>query len=277
MTVIKSNQTSGMLREAVVLDLGDIARQAARIEAAAQTKAAQIEKVARDRAAKLIENAGAEGFEQGKEAGFEAGVVEGRSQGRGDALKEAQAELERLQSTWAETCAKLESHLQLVEREARQSVLELALRLAEKIVHRTVQVDDSVVVDQVTGALAHALGDYEVSVRISPQDRPTLDAALPKLLDEFGRFQSVKLVEDENIRRGGCELTFGQGQVDASLDTQLRRVVELLMPEPEADQPSPQTQEAVDVVTETPDESVAEADPDADVGPSEAVDTPNRQ
>ena len=236
MTVIKSNQTSGMLREAIVLDLGDIAHQAARIEAAAQTKAAQIEKAARERAARMTETASAEGFEQGRAAGYEAGLVEGRSQGRGDALQQAQAEIEQLQRTWIDTGGKLESHLRTVEREARQSVLELAMRLAEKIVHRTVQVDNTVVVDQVAAAFTYALGDYDVTVRISPDDRPTLEQAMPGLMDQFGRFEHVKLVDDGEIRRGGCVLSFGQGCVDATLDTQLRRIVELLMPEPETDQ-----------------------------------------
>ena len=236
MAVIKNAETAGMLKEAIVLDLGDIARQAAQIEAAAQAKASGIEAAARDRAAQLTENAGAEGFEQGKAAGIEAGREEGREQGRLEAFAQAEAELNQLQQTWAQTGEQLEEYRKTIAMEARQSVLELAMRLAEKIVHRTVQVDNTVVVDQVAAAFTYALGDYDVTVRISPDDRPTLEQAMPGLMDQFGRFEHVKLVDDGEIRRGGCVLSFGQGCVDATLDTQLRRIVELLMPEPETDQ-----------------------------------------
>lgn len=236
MAVIKSTQAAGMLKEAIVLDLGDIARQAAQIEAAAQAKASRIEADARRRAAQMTEKAGAKGFEQGKAAGIEAGRDEGRQQGRLEAFEQAEPQLRQLQEAWTQTGKQLDECRQTMEREARQSVLELAMRLAEKIVHRTVQVDDTVVVDQVAAALAHALGEYDVTVRISPDDRPTLEQAMSSLMDEFVRFEHIKLVDDDDVHRGGCVLSFGQGCVDATLDTQLRRIVELLMPEPDADQ-----------------------------------------
>ena len=246
MAVIKNTETAGMLKEAIVLDLGDIARHAAQIEAAAQAKASRIEADARDRAAQLTENAGTKGFEQGKAAGIEAGREEGREQGRLEAFKQAEAELNQLQQTWAQTGEQLEEYRKTIALEARQSMLELAMRLAEKIVHRAVQVDNTVVVDQVATAFTYALGDYDVTVRISPEDRPTLEQAMPGLMDQFGRFEHVKLVNDDDVRRGGCVLSFGQGCVDATLDTQLRRIVELLMPEPEAGQtPADQTEDGV--------------------------------
>jgi len=258
MAVIKNTEAAGMLKEAIVLDLGDIARQAAQIEAAACAKASQIEAAARDRAAQLTENAGAEGFEQGKAQGIEAGRDQGRQQGRLEAFKQAEDQLNQLHEAWATTGTQLEECRQNLEREAHQSMLELAMRLAEKIVHRTVQVDDTVVVDQVAAALGHVLGEYDVTVRISPDDRPMLEQAMPDLMDQFNRFEHIKLVDDDDVRRGGCMLGFGQGCVDATLDTQLRRIVELLMPEPDAvqtpgdlsedgaaDQPTPQDKQTV--------------------------------
>ena len=255
-----------------MLDLGDVTRQAAKLEAAAQAKAARIEQAARDNAVRMTENAHAEGFKQGHAAGLEAGAAQGRAQGRDEVFSQAQPELTKLQETWSQAAGKLKECRNTVEREARQSVLELAMRLAEKIVHRTVQVDQTVIVDQVAAALTHALGGYDVTVRISPDDRPTLEAALPKLVDEFSRFEHIKLVEDADIGRGGCFLSFGQGQVDATLDAQLCRVVELLLPEPENSVPTTEqnlTQPADKPDQETDDDAGDVSDPTADTASPE--------
>ena len=239
MAVIKKQHAAGLLKEAIVLDLSDIARQAARIEAAAHAKARQIEQEARARAALMTEHASTEGLAQGRASGLEAGRVEGRRQGRDEAFQEAAEQLEQLRQEWLAAARQWAAHRQAVENEVRLDVLELALRLAEKIVHRTVQLDDAVVVDQVRCALTHALGDHDVTVRIAPEDRPVLEAAMPGLVEDMRRFEHVKLVEDSGIRRGGCLVNFGQGQVDATLDKQLARAVELLLPEPQTPAPDP--------------------------------------
>jgi len=68
-------------------------------------------------------------------------------------------------------------------------------------------------------------------VRINPQDRPVLEGAMPQLVAEFSHLKNIRLVDDPEIGAGGCVLVYGQGQIDSTIDTQLRRVVELMLPE----------------------------------------------
>src|SRR5690606_18935682 len=131
-----------------------------------------------------------------------------------------------------------------LEREAKQMVIEFALKVAEKLVHRVIEVDPSVVTDQVAGALAHVLRPLEVIVRLNPEDQPILQEALPDLMDEFQRLEHVKLVEDAEVTRGGCVVTYGEGEIDATIETQIRRVIDLILP----DGPTP-SEPAVDVVS----------------------------
>lgn len=237
MAVIKRQHASGLLKEAIVLDLGDIAQQGARIEAAAHAKARQIEQEAQQRADALTKHSSDQGFEQGRAAGLEAGQTEGRQLGRDAAFKEMAEQLAELQRNWSQAAQQWETQRLMLESQAQQNVLELALRLAEKIVHRTVRIDNQVILDQVRAALTHALGDHDVTVRIGPDDRGVFDVALPAFLDEMARFKHISIVEDHAVSRGGCVIDFGLGQIDATLETQLRRAVELLLPEPEP-QPS---------------------------------------
>jgi flagellar biosynthesis/type III secretory pathway protein FliH len=102
--------------------------------------------------------------------------------------------------------------------------------LAEKLVHRVIQIDPTVIVDQVANALAHVLQTMDVTVRVSPADRPVLEEAMPELLAEFGHLKHVRIVDDPEITPGGCIVSYGQGQIDTTLDTQLTRLVELMLP-----------------------------------------------
>ena len=114
--------------------------------------------------------------------------------------------------------------------DARDSVIELALRLAEKIIHRQLQVDNQVIVDQVTAALKSLTGATNLSIHINPDDRPVMTEVMPQLIEVFSQFKHMRIVDDENIGRGGCILIHEHGRLDASLETQLRRAVELLLP-----------------------------------------------
>jgi flagellar assembly protein FliH len=231
MTLVKHNDAVPLLKEAIVLDLGDVAKQARQLREAAQAKARQMLTSAAAEAQRLTENAAGAGFAQGHADGFRRGLEEGRQQGRAEALSQANEQLARIQDAWIQAAAQWDEHCQQFDRDARQAVLELALRLTERLVHRTVSTDAGVVVDQLAAALAYVLTPADLAVHINPCDRPVLEEALPRLMARFGHLQRVGLVEDASIATGGCIVQHGQGRIDATLDTQLQRITELLIPE----------------------------------------------
>lgn len=238
MALVKSQNAAGMLKEAIVLDLGDLGRQAAKLQAAAESRARKTVSDAEQEAARLVSGAHAKGFEKGLAEGAAKGMAEGleagRKQGRAEALQQSAAELKKLQQGWAAAAADWEARRETLDREARDAVLDLALTLAEKLVHRIIQVDRSVVVDQIANALAHVMRDQDLSVRICPQDRAVVAEALPDLLREFTHLKHLHLVDDPAVAPGGCVVICGQGRIDATIETQLQRVVEFMLPGEEA-------------------------------------------
>ena len=231
MPIVKANESSTLMKGAVVLDLADVAEQAARIRDAADQQARRVIADAQAAAETLAADAGERGFEQGCAAGLEQGLAEGREQGAAEAMTQASEQLAQIQQSWLQTAGQLESHLAVMQREAGDAVLEFAVRLGDKLVQRIVEVDPTVIVDQLATALGSVLSAHDVTVRISPDDRPVLEAALPDLLATFERFEHIRLVDDAAIARGGCVVSYGQGRIDAQLDTQLRRIVEAILPD----------------------------------------------
>jgi flagellar assembly protein FliH len=230
MSVIKASNSIGFTKDAVVLDLGDLGRQAARLRMVAEDKAASIVTEAERRAKELIAGAEEVGFEQGKIAGYEKGLEEGRERGRQEALEESREQFAQLHAAWSDVAVQWDGQTKDMAIEARQVVAEFALKMAERLVHRVIEVDPTVVVDQVAGALSLVLKPMDVSIRVNPSDIPVLSEALPQLLAEFDHLEHIHLTEDAQVGPGGCVVSYGQGQIDATIQKQINRVVDLILP-----------------------------------------------
>ncbi len=232
MAIIKSHNAKTLLKEAIVLDLGDVARQAKRLREAAQAKARRIIEDAQCQAESLRQKAHTDSATQGHQEGFEKGKSEGHQQGlregHQEALDQAKEQLQSLQQAWIEAMGQWEAKRQDMEQEAGKAVLELAVRLGQKLVHRVIQIDKEVAVEQVAAVLSHVLRPVDVTVRICADDRPVLEESMPRLTAEFPQLKHVQLVDDPEMTRGGCVVSYGQGRIDATIETQLERVVELV-------------------------------------------------
>ena len=258
MPVLKQHHTTPAMREAIVLDLGDIGAQAARIRAAAETEASKIIAEAQAKSQALAERINEEAQQQGHAEGLEKGLAEGREQGRAEALAASAEQLRQLMAAWSQVATDWEQQRTDMEREARQAVLDFALSAAEKIVHRVIEVDESVVVDQAASALSLVLSAHDASVRIHPVDRPMLEDALPELLNELSNLEHIELVDDEAVTPGGCVVAFGQGRIDATIERQLQRLIDLILPEP----PQIIDEEPAEIETGTPSPGAAVPTPE---------------
>jgi flagellar biosynthesis/type III secretory pathway protein FliH len=248
MALIKRQNAAELTRSAIVLDLGDLHRQGHALVQAAQAKAKAIIDEAHKERARIIAGA----FEQGKAEGLASGMADGLRQGteagRVAAIEEQRAQLANLQ---AGLLGALEVFLAQRERmlaEARRDVLALACLMAEKVTKRTIELDDQVAASQLAELIALVLRPTRLRVRIAPADRPVLDAALPALSARFtSTGGQIELIDDPSLTRGSCIADLAGpdgspgGEIDASINTQLQRIVETLLPpsEPTKAEPAP--------------------------------------
>ena len=231
MPVLKSEQATEACRDAIVMDLSDVEAEAARIIADARDEERQIVEDAQQQKQRISDEAHDEAYQRGHSEGVEQGMADGRLQGRAEAHEQAAQQLSELQQAWIEAAQSWEMQRQDMDRQARQAVLDFALLFAKKLVHHVIEVDDRVIVDQVAAALSHVLRPLDVNIRINRDDRPTLEQALPKLLEQVNGLEHVRLIDDEAVDRGGCVVNYAQGQIDATIDTQIGRIVELIAPQ----------------------------------------------
>jgi flagellar assembly protein FliH len=229
MGLIKNRDAHGVVSHGFQ-DLGDLKLQAEKLLDEARAEARRIVEEAEARAQSLITEAQPRGHEEGRQRGHAEGLEAGRGEGRAEALNELRARLEQLIPAWTgalETFEKQRNDLLLA---AREDILELALAMGGKITHRVIEADPGVVTDQVAEALALVAEASAITVSVNPKDRKLVEKVLGDVVEKIGLSAHVDLSEDEQISAGGCVVTTGKGRIDATVDRQIERIVETLLP-----------------------------------------------
>ncbi len=231
MALIRSRQAAAMVREAVVLDLGDLARQGEAIRQRALAQADQILTEARNEARRLAQSAAQQGQAEGYKRGFTEGQAKGAEQGRQEALSRHSTALETLLKQWTDALNEFIESRQGLQVEARLDVLRLSLAIAERIVFRTVELDPTVIEDQMAEALSLLARRSAVTFRVHPSDLEQARGVLPQLVAQMHQCEHASIVADEALTPGGCVMQAGLTTIDASIETQLDRIVSALLPD----------------------------------------------
>lgn len=231
MPVVKSGQSVPMLRNAVVLDMGDVEAHAQRVLGEARARAAALIEEAERHAAHLTADAEQKGHVQGFQRGMLDGLEKGQREGRDQALAESREQLATLSERWTAAIDDWDAQRDRLFDEAREDVLRFAFALGERIVHRLVRADSTIVADQMRKALDHLSKPSVLQVSVHPEDRSAVEAILPEITSSLGRSTHMHLHDDPTIDRGGCVVATAGGYVDATLATQLDRMAEALLRE----------------------------------------------
>lgn len=215
----------------MVLDMSDLGRQAQRLLENARAQANQIIEDAKLKAQSLVDGAD----ERGHARGFERGLIEGREQGKREAYEQALAQwLQQLEQVSASITAAIqdwEQRRDQVMHQATEDVIAFAIEVARRVTHRVIHSDPTVVREQVAAALKLVSRPTAIEIVVHPDQRQLLDKLLPQLIESIASCKHASIREDGTMLAGGCVINTAGGRVDASIETQLTRIAELLMPE----------------------------------------------
>ncbi|MBX3384235.1 MAG: hypothetical protein KF864_12080 [Phycisphaeraceae bacterium] len=232
MAVIRQSSQTRIARDAIVLDLGDLARQGERMRSHAREQADDIIEEARRERVRLLEGAERQGFEAGLAKGLEEGLKQGMEEGRAQALAEHSARLAEVEAMWAAGLGSFENERAAILTEAGRDILRLAAMLGEQVVKRTIELHPGVVTDQLAAVLSIVGAGHTLRLQMNPADVEVSRSALPGLISRFAPGTHAQIEEDPSLLPGSCVAISDQGGVvDASVQTQLARLIEVLMPD----------------------------------------------
>ena len=161
------------------------------------------------RLAALEREAFAKGYEQGERAGNEAAAQ------RGEAI------LRRLTQT-VEELATLRA--EMIHQTERQMV-QLALAIARRIVHREISLNQDLLIAMARVALDRLGDSAQVTVKLNPEEFEATGAARVAQLGAA----HVAVVSDPRVPRGGCRVESSLGTMDAGVDAQLQEIAYALL------------------------------------------------
>jgi len=158
-----------------------------------------------------------EGHAEGLTKGFEAGRAEGLASGEA----ESKIEIARIGALARNFSLSLDAS----EAGLADAVLQLSLDLATQVMCTAIQVKPEVIMPVVREAIAALVNPHgHPNLLINPDDAEIVRKHLGEQMAHTG----WRIFEDPQIPRGGCRIENGGAEIDATLTTRWRRVIETL-------------------------------------------------
>ncbi|MBJ6763106.1 flagellar assembly protein FliH [Myxococcaceae bacterium JPH2] len=147
-------------------------------------------------------------------------IARAREQGRQEGLAQASEIILRAKMQAGEILA---SH--------ERDVIELALKVAQKILGRDLERDPDLLVDMCASAIDNLRNARSMVLRVHPKTAAVLRAKKPVLMELIGRAVDLAIKEDQEVAPVGCIVQTEFGTVDAQLPTQFEMLQNILLPD----------------------------------------------
>lgn len=165
--------------------------------------------------------------EESRAAGYQAGYEEGRQAAEETCRAAATNEIERL----ATLVDGLQSALDELDQNVAEQLLALATEIASQMISGTIAVKEDILLPIIREAIAALpLQHGHLTLRLNPADATLVRAQLGEQLAQSG----AQIIDDSEISPGGCLVRAGTSEVDATIETRWKRVLEAIGSEPKA-------------------------------------------
>lgn len=162
---------------------------------------------------RMHEEARSSGYQAGYEEGLQAAALAGR--------EAANAEAQRFLAL----ADNLQSSLADLDQTVAEQLLALATEIAAQVVCGSIAVKDDLLLPIIRDAIAALpLHHAHLSIRLNPADALQVRTHLGEQLAQTG----AQIIEDSTISPGGCLVRAGSSEVDATLETRWKRVLETI-------------------------------------------------
>lgn len=157
---------------------------------------------------------------------------EGYNQGMADLAGQYQTQLEQTIGAFAEACQKLDQLSTARLQQGRGDLVNLIILLCEKILAEELRTPRNVIAATLQAALEQAIKSEEHYVTLHPDDLAVAEAKAPELIAAIRGLERIIFTTDDTMTRGGCRLESAVGTVDATIETQLTGLREMLIEQP---------------------------------------------
>ncbi|MCM1338426.1 MAG: FliH/SctL family protein [Muribaculaceae bacterium] len=151
----------------------------------------------------------------------EAAAKEGYDAG----LAAAREDIETIKSSFAEFLnAKQEVYDSIAP-----DILEISLEIAKKIIKKEMTEDPQVLLENIKDIMKGlSKEETKITLKVNPSQAAMLKQSVPDVAGSLGLEAKIIIVSDDSVMEGGCVVTTTNGVIDATVESQLAVISEVL-------------------------------------------------
>jgi len=151
----------------------------------------------------------------------EAAAKEGYNEG----LQAAQYDIQKIKESLAEFInAKQEVYDSIAP-----DILEISIDIAKKIIKKEMTDDPQVILQNIKDIMKGlSKEETKITLKVNPNQAAILKQEVPECATSLGLEAKIIIISDENIMEGGCILNTTNGVIDATVESQLAIISEVL-------------------------------------------------
>lgn len=108
-------------------------------------------------------------------------------------------------------------------------ILEISFDIAKKIIKKETIEHPEIILDNIKDIMKGlSKEETKITVKVNPAQAPMLKQDLPEVSSSLGLEAKIYIIPDESIMEGGCILTTTNGVIDATIESQLAVISEVL-------------------------------------------------
>ena len=146
-------------------------------------------------------------------------------EGYQECLQTAQEDLERVK----ESLSAFFNAKQEIYDNIAPDILEISLDIAKKIIKKESIENPDVILNNIKDIMKGlSKEEAKITLRVNPSQAAMLKNDVPEVADSLGLEAKIIIVADETITEGGCLVTTTNGVIDATIESQLAIISEVL-------------------------------------------------
>jgi len=159
--------------------------------------------------------------EEARAEGFKVGYEEGKNAGEAELGRVTDEKLQQLSTI----IGNLHVSIAHLDQEIAEQLLDLSLEVASQVLRSSLSVRRELLLPTIKEAVAALpLHHGTIALHLNPDDALALSPTLSEQLLHTG----AHIISDTNISPGGCHITAGNCDIDATIETRWKRVLEAI-------------------------------------------------